>query len=189
MTRLSIKLRIFACYILLVGLLSPGVLSADSQIPESYSLPSKQQVITFLTETIEWYRYLSVERQIAAEPLDSLFFDDNEPVGRQVVQLSFDFARTDASLAATPLAALQGAAIPNAVTSDSQHIAQMEVKTDAECEEASKELESIKTRLVRTRGADRIKLEATLADAQNRLGVLQEYSKRLRNLAEFIGAN
>src|ERR1700685_3935255 len=122
MTRLSIKLRIFAWYILLVGLLSPGVLSADNQMPEAYSLPSKQQVITFLTETIEWYRYFSVERQIAAEPFDVLFFDDNEPVGKQVVQLSFDFARTDASLAATSQTSPQGAAIRNVVTSDFQHI-------------------------------------------------------------------
>jgi hypothetical protein len=170
-------------------LLSPGLLSADSQIPESYSLPSKQQVITFLTDTIEWYRYFSVERQIAAEPFDFLFLDDNEPVGTQVVQLSFDFARTDASLAATSQTSLQGAAIPNVVTSDFQHIVQMEVKTDAESEQASKELESIKTKLLRTRGADRRKLEATLADAQSRLGVLQEHDKSLRNLAEIIQVN
>src|SRR3984885_4625740 len=124
MARLSIKLQIFAWYTLLVGLLSPGVLSADSQMPGSYRLPSKQQVITFLTETIEWYRYFSVERQIAAEPFDFLFFDDNEQVGTQVVQLSFDFARTDASLAATSQTSLQGVAIPDAVTSDFQHIVQ-----------------------------------------------------------------
>lgn len=189
MTRLSIKLRIFAWYILLVVLLSPGVLSADSQIPESYSLPSKQQVITFLTETIEWYRYLSVERQIAAEPFDFLFLDDNEPVGTQVAQLSFDFARTDASLVAPSKSALQGTPIPDAVTSEFKHIVQMEVKADAESEQASKELESIKTRLVRARGAHRRKLEATVADAQSRLGVLREHSKSLRNLAEFIQAN
>lgn len=186
MTRLSIKLRIFAWYVLLVGLLSPGVLSADSQIPESYRLPSKQQFITFLTETIEWYRYFSVERQIATEPFDVLFFDDNEPVGTQVVQLSFDFARTEASLAATPQTSLQGAAIPTVVTSDFQHILQMEVKTDAESEQAGKELESIKTRLVRSHGANRRKLEATLADAQSRLEVLQEHTKSLRNLTELI---
>ncbi|MGA9392474.1 MAG: mechanosensitive ion channel domain-containing protein [Candidatus Sulfotelmatobacter sp.] len=189
MTRLSFKLRIFAWYIFLVVVLSPGVLSADSQIPESYNLPSKQQVITFLTETIEWYRYLSVERQIAAEPFDFLFLDDNEPVGTQVVQLSFDFARTDASLAAPSKAALQNTPIPDAVTSDFQHIVQMEVKADAESEQASNELESIKTRLVRTRGAHRRKLEATLANAQSRLGVLQEHSKSLRKLAELIQAN
>ena len=189
MARLSIKLQIFAWYTLLVGLLSPGVLSADSQMRESYSLPSKQQVITFLTETIEWYRYFAVERQIAAEPSEFLFFDDNEPVGTQVVRLSFDFARTDASLAATSQAAPQVVAIPDAVTSDLQHIVQMEKKADAESELASKELESIKTRLLRARGADRRKLEATLADAQSRLGVLQEHSKSLRNLAEIIQAN
>jgi Mechanosensitive ion channel len=189
MTCLSLKLRIVAWYILLVGSLSPGVLSADNRVPESYRLPPKQQVVTFLTETIEWYRYFSVERQIAAEPFDFLFFDDNEPVGRQVIQLSFDFARTDASLAATSKAAPQGAAIPNVVTSDFQHIVQMEVKADAETEQARKELESIKTRLVKTRGANRRKLEATLADSQSRLEVLQAHSKSLRNLADLMRAN
>jgi hypothetical protein len=189
MTRPSIKLRIIAWHILLIGLLSPGVLSADSQIPQPYSLPSKQQVITFLTETIEWYRYLSVERQISAEPFDFLFFDDNEPIGTQVVQLSFDFARTDASLAVTSQTSLQGRAIPDLVTSDFQHIVQMEAKTDAESERASEELESIKRKLLRARGANRKKLNATLADEQSRLGVLQEHSKDLRNLAEFIRAN
>jgi Mechanosensitive ion channel len=186
MTRLSLKLRIVAWYILLIGLFSPGLFSADSQIPESYSLPSKQQVITFLTETIEWYRYFSVERQVAAGPFDVFFFDDNEPVGTQVVQLSFDFARTDASLTAASQTSLQGAAIPNVVTSDFEHIAQMEVKADAESEQAGKELESIKMRLVRSHGANRRKLEATLADAQSRFEVLQEHSKSLRNLAEII---
>jgi hypothetical protein len=65
----------------------------------------------------------------------------------------------------------------------------MEAKTGAESEQASTELESIKTRLLRARGADRRKLEATLADAQSRVGVLQERSKSLRNLAEIMQGN
>jgi hypothetical protein len=185
----SISTRISGCYLFLFILLTSGVLSADSPSPESYTLPSKQQIITFLTETIEWYRYFSVERQIATEPFDLVFFDNNEPIGAQVVQLSFDFARTDASLAATAHGSPQAAAIPSAPSSKSQQVAKIEAKSEAEIKQATKDLDSINTRLLRAHGSDREKLEAALADAQSRLGLLQARTKSLQNLAEFIQSN
>jgi hypothetical protein len=36
---------------------------------------------------------LSIEQQIATEPADMLFLEDNRPIGVQVVRFSFDFAR------------------------------------------------------------------------------------------------
>jgi len=105
MDRRAIKLRTGGGCALLFVLLGSHVLSADSRTLRSYNLPSKQKTLTFLTETIEWYRYFSAERQVGTEPFDLLFFDNNRPIGAQIVQLSFDFARTDASLATTALIA------------------------------------------------------------------------------------
>lgn len=56
-----------------------------------YNFPPKQRVLGFLVETIDWYRLLSVEQQIATEPTDMLFFEDNRPIGVEVVRFSFDF--------------------------------------------------------------------------------------------------
>jgi hypothetical protein len=108
-----------ARYALLFVLPASSLLSADGPSRESYNLPTKQQIITFLTETIEWYRYLSVARQVATELFDLLFFDDNQPIGAQVVQLSFGSARTDASLTTASAGPPQSAAIPNPFSSDS----------------------------------------------------------------------
>lgn len=140
---------------------------ADSPPLGSYNLPSKQQTLTFLTETIEWYRHLSVERQVGTEPFDLLFFDNNQPIGAQIVQLSFDFAITAASLATRTQGSPpnQGGRIPNALSSDSLHLVQMEVKSEAESKKAEEDLKSIKTKLATARGADRTKLEAESADA------------------------
>ena len=191
MDRRAIKLRTGGGCALLFVLLGSHVLSADSRTLRSYNLPSKQKTLTFLTETIEWYRYFSAERQVGTEPFDLLFFDNNRPIGAQIVQLSFDFARTDASLATTAQGPhpTQGGGIPNALSSDSLHLVQMEVKSEAESKRAEEDLKSIKTKLATARRADRKKLEAESADAQTRLTLLQARSKSLLNLVDLIQAN
>src|SRR5271166_1089581 len=88
-----------ACYLLLPAAIAVG-LSAEVS-PAASDLPSNQQVVAFLTESIDWYRHRAIARQIATEPVDLVFLEDNRPVAAQIVQLSFDFARADASVAAT----------------------------------------------------------------------------------------
>src|SRR5271157_2771017 len=90
-----------ACYILLALML---VLTAEISAQVSSlapHLPSNQQVLAFLTESIDWYRHRAIEEQLATDPVDLVFLKDNRPIAAQIVQLSFDFARADASLAAT----------------------------------------------------------------------------------------
>ena len=59
--------------------------------PESASqVPA---VISYLTETINWYRGTVVEQQLANEPSDMTFADENRRISKQIVQLAFDFAR------------------------------------------------------------------------------------------------
>ena len=74
-----------------VSLLLTVGLSAEVS-PTASDLPSNQQVLVFLTETIDWYRHRAIERQIATEPGDLEFMDHNRPITAQIVQLSFDFA-------------------------------------------------------------------------------------------------
>src|ERR1700678_4017725 len=89
----GILLPRFLGTLVLFAVLIPGTLGSDSLPAAFYSFPPKQQVLAFLVETIDWYRLLSVEQQIATEPTDVLFLEDNRPIGVQVVRVSFDFAR------------------------------------------------------------------------------------------------
>src|SRR5271165_1370796 len=83
-----------ACYLLLPAVIAVG-LSAEVS-PAASDLPSNQQVIAFLTESIDWYRHCAIERQIATDPVDLVFLEDNRPGAAQILQLSLDFARADA---------------------------------------------------------------------------------------------
>ena len=68
-----------------------GSPASSQNLPESTSkVPG---IIEYLTETISWYRGTAVEQQIANEPSDITFLNENRRTSSEIVQLAFDFAR------------------------------------------------------------------------------------------------
>lgn len=51
-----------------------------------------------MLQSLNWYRHEYAERQVSREPGDVMFLSDTQPVERQIVKLSFEFARADAEL-------------------------------------------------------------------------------------------
>src|ERR1700745_2922122 len=92
-------LRTSVIHGLLLIVLATELSGETSKAPSD--LPTKQQVLALLTETIDWYRHRTIERQLAVEPSDALFVEENRRIAPQIVQLAFDFAKADASLSST----------------------------------------------------------------------------------------
>jgi hypothetical protein len=183
----SIKTRIVGWPLLLfVCSVAVGV-SADVSI-KPYDFPPKQQVISFLTETIDWYRHSSVEREAATEPSDLLFLVDNRAMGVQIVKLSFDYARTAAALAGGVRAVQPG--IPASLDTSTprlQHFVHMEQECEAEIRKTRDDLELLRKELQTAHKADRRTLEAAAADTQSRLDLLLAQSTGLQSLVDFVG--
>ena len=175
-----------ACCLLLPAVITIG-LSAEVS-PAASDLPANQQVIAFLTESIDWYRHRAIERQIATEPVDFVFLEDNRPVAAQIVQLSFDFARADASVAATAAAGNQkgSTAIATGSSPDLAQFVQLENNAELGEQQATEEIEAIQKKLQTARGAEGRKLQAALDATQSRLDVLQAGLATLRQLVEFV---
>src|SRR5580658_7574328 len=64
------------------------------------SAPTSQQTLSFLNQTIDWYRHLGSEEQLADQPTDVLFVYNDRDIASQVLNLSFDFARANAQILA-----------------------------------------------------------------------------------------
>src|SRR5262249_6219365 len=64
------------------------------------TLPSAEDTLAYLNQAIDWYRHLSVEEGIAGDSADIRFLNDDKQVAKQLLQLSFDFARSNAKLLA-----------------------------------------------------------------------------------------
>lgn len=141
---------------------------------------SDQQVLDFLTESIGWYRQRAIERQIATDPVDLVFLEDNRPLAAQIVQLSFDFARVDASVASPSSAG--GRAIASNSSPDLPRFVQSETNAELARQQASQHNEDLKKKLRTSRGAERRRLQAAMDAAQSRVEALQAASALLRQL-------
>jgi len=63
------------------ALLSRGV---DDVQKGPANLPNAQQVIDYLKQTINWHHQLTVEEQLATDPSDVLFLEDDRQIAKQV---------------------------------------------------------------------------------------------------------
>jgi hypothetical protein len=183
---LSSKLKLCnACYPLVLAVLTVGL---SAEVSAASDLPSNQQVIAFLTESIDWYRHCAIERQITTDSVDLVFLEDNRTVAAQIVQLSFDLAKADAAVAPASSAGNQkgSSAITTDSSADVAQFAQLENNAELWAQQAIQEIEAIKKKLVTARGAERRKLQAALETTQSRLDVSQAGLDTLRQLVEFM---
>jgi len=171
--------------LLLAAIVTVG-LSAEVS-PAASEFPSNQQVLGFLTESIDWYRHRAMERQIATDPVDLVFLEDNRPIAAQIVRLSFDFARADAAVAVMPAASQdQGTAKASGSSPDMAQFLRWQANADVASQQARQQIEEIKKKLPSARGADRRNLQAAMDAAQSRIAVVQAAAETLEQLVEFV---
>jgi hypothetical protein len=72
---------------------APAEAASAAALPASMSAA---EVIQMLDATVDWYRTLGLQQQIADEPSDLLSLSENRQIANQVVGLAFDIARASA---------------------------------------------------------------------------------------------
>jgi hypothetical protein len=172
-----------ACAVVVAAMV--GGLSADTP-PSAYQLPSNSEVIGYLLESVNWYRHVYTERQIANEPTDLMFLDDNQAIERQIVKLSFEFAKADGTLE-TNAASLHGGTTPSHPPSaDLAHFIELKNRNDQLSQQATDEIKNLDKRLNTAKGVDRGKLQAAEEDTQTRLQLLNAVAQGINDLVEFV---
>ena len=162
-----------------------GGLSADTP-PSTYRLPSNSEVIGYLLQSVNWYRHVHTERQVVSEPADLMFLDDNQAIERQIVKLSFEFAKADATLRTSPTS-LHGRTTPSdSPPADLAHFIELKNRNDQRRQQAIEEIKNLDNTLNRAKGSDRRKLKAAEEDAQTRLQLLDAVAQGLNDLVEFV---
>jgi hypothetical protein len=118
-----------------------------------------------------------------------VFLDDNQPIAVQIVRLSFEFAKADAALATTaafPRNELATSAHSNTSSSDLARFIALKNQTDAASQKATQDINTLKKKIAKARGADRKKLQAALDEAASRSELLQAGSQSINGLVEFV---
>ncbi len=179
------SVRIATCCAILVTAMVRG-LSADTS-QSSCQVPSDAQVIGYLLQSANWYRHVYTERQVAGDPGDLVFLNDNQAIEGQIVKLSFEFAKADADLAKTATSPHDAPATPAAPASaDLAHFIELKNRNDQASQQTSEDIGNLNEKIASARKADRKKLKAALDDAQSRLELLQAVSQAVNDVIEFV---
>jgi small-conductance mechanosensitive channel len=144
------------------------------------------QIIQFLTHTISWYRQLAVEQQLATQPSDLTYYQENHRIADQAVQLAFDYARAQAQLRAKKPS--QPTSQPSN-TNQYQRLAQAGQKAEQELQDTQAELQSTRARLAGAPAAKRRSLEAQVAELESEIGLMQARRDAIQSMVEFISTS
>ena len=147
--------------------------------------PDRSDILQFLDQTINWYRQIEVERQIATEPSDVIAVNDNRPLADQIVRCAFDFARAEADLVA------QSSTKPNQAQNPEgaryQSLLQLADKLDQQIKQTQAELQADRQKMEASAGKKRRELEATIGELQSEIDLANARRDIIRNMADFVG--
>jgi hypothetical protein len=178
-----------ACRITLLLAVFLAVHSTGQDTSPSTSTQHAQdpaQIIQFLTHTISWYRQLAVEQQLATQPSDLTYYQENHRVADQVVQLGFDYARAQAQLRAKKPA--QQTSQPSNI-SQYQGLAQAGQKAEQDLQDTQAELQSTRAKLATAPAAKKRSLEAQAAELESEIGLMQARRDAIQSMVEFVSTS
>jgi hypothetical protein len=176
--------RVAACCAIVAAAMADA-LPVDT-LPSTYQLPSNSEVIGYLLQSVSWYRHVYTERQVANEPADLVFLDDNQAIERQIVKLSFEFAKADAALETSADSSPGRPASPDASPADLAHFIDLKNRNDQLSQQTMEEIKNLDTKLNKAKGDDRRNLKAAEEDAQTRLQLLDAVAQVLSDLVAFV---
>jgi hypothetical protein len=160
-----------------------GGLSAGS--PQTYELPSNERVVGYLLQSVNWYRHAYAEQQVANGPAGLIFLDDNRGIELQIVKLSFEFAKADATLETTAPSPYGGPTLSDRPTSDLAYFMELKNRNDQVRREAFQEVETLNKKIARAKNSERQEFKAALEDAEGRLQLLEAFAQTLNDLIGF----
>ncbi|MBV9339998.1 MAG: mechanosensitive ion channel family protein [Acidobacteria bacterium] len=177
--------QIIAIFLTISALESGGPAQTSPASPLSPPSAEPAQIVHFLSQTITWYRQRAVEQQLATEPSDLTFFDENRRVADQVVPLAFDYARAQAEQRAKQRT-LQPSSANNGQTVGLTRLVQ---QAEQQIQDTETELEGARAKLGSASPGKKKALAAQAAELESELGLLQARRDALQTMAEFMSSS
>jgi small-conductance mechanosensitive channel len=172
--------------VLATGLIATAALLFQSS-DSSAALPEPAQVVSFLNQSIDWYRNAAAEQRLAEQPAEVLFVYNDRQLANQILSLSFDYARGVAQL----LTSLNSSSLAPTETQagTAQNLAQLISKADAAIQQKQSALAAMKQKLPSTQGHARTILESTIAETESGIDLQQTRLDTLKTLLQFTTGN
>ena len=149
---------------------------------------SSTELLQFLNQTIDWYRQMDRQRQMATEPDQVLLVDEDQQMANEVARLSFDFARAGAESVEKQVSTNQ-TADEGSNSSRYQSLRRLSDTRDKKIREIQVEVESLRQKLATTTGRQRNALQSQIAETESELDLALARKEALQSMVEFVGGN
>jgi hypothetical protein len=174
--------------LIVAALFTSAVLTKAPTVQGAGPFPSDQQVLTFIGDTIDWYRQLPTAQRIGSDPADLFFLEDDRPTAVEIVRLSLQFGKAVAAIqiprsAPDPPASTARDAT---ATSEVRYLTTAKAKVDEDAQDAAGQLKSVAEARLAARGVERKKLNSQMADIRTRIQVLNAISGKYQDLLEYV---
>jgi small-conductance mechanosensitive channel len=144
-------------------------------------------VVQFLSKTTDWYRQTtSAEQQLATDPVDLAFADNNRRTADEVVRLAFEFARQQEQLLSAQAKPSQPQTA-NDNLSQYQGLVQAAANEDQQVQQTQTELTQLEQKKETTTGKKRQELESQIAELNSELALMQARRDVLHDMIDFVG--
>jgi hypothetical protein len=184
------KTCVYKTALLMCGLFVAVLTLAQANPPKPAQLAQDpQQIVKFLTEIVSWHRQLAGEQQIA-EASDSTAVQENRRIADQVVQLAFEYARSQALLQAKhPATAVTATPEPQADSdTESQALAQAARQADKEVTDTEAELQSVQGKLANAPPQNKNLRPSQAGEKQGALAMSRARRDASREWSSFVPA-
>jgi len=139
------------------------------------------KVIQILDQTIDWYRTLGIQQQVANEPSDLLILYDNRQAANRVMALAFEIARANADL----LAKQPNAASSADTASAAQSLLALQNKFTAQGVAVQAELQADQHKLPAVPAKQKAELNAKISELQGELALINARRNFLSTMSSF----
>ncbi len=179
------KLGLHKTMLLLGAVLASVLALAQTNSPPPPLAQDPDEIIKFLSKIVAWHREITVQQPVG-QPSDLAAVQENRIVADQVVQLGFEYARSQAQLKAKSPAAPQ----PQA-EADTQYqaLVQEAQRADKEVQDTDAELQSVRGKLATAPPQQKTLLESQIAELQSELGLLHARRDALESMVEFVNSS
>ena len=173
--------------LIIAALFTSAAVAKVSAAEAASPLPSEQQVLTFIGDTIDWYRQLPTYQRIGSGPSDIFFLENNRPTALEIVRLSFQFGRAVAAIESPLSTPGEPESRPGTpVDKELAYLLSVKSKLGASAQRSDDQLAALTKARLTTRSADRKELGTQIAEMRTRIQVLSTISASYQRVADFV---
>jgi hypothetical protein len=147
---------------------------------------SAAEVIQMLDASVDWYRTLGVQQQIADEPSDLLNLSENRQIANQVVGLAFDVARASADQLVEGAA---DAAAGNQASAAAQTLAARQQKLTAQAVSIQNEMDSMRAKLAAAPQNAKPALQGKIAELQGEIDLINAKKSMIGSIVTVVNGS